>query len=233
MTRPDCPRRFVPPTPTTQPQDLFKEREDFSANAFKRLFHKQDDATMLVYTDGACLDQGPPRQGQRRRAGCAFVYANSKEPIMQPLEGTVNGPEQTSNRAELRAILLFLQMRVWEAGGADRFVVATDSEYVVEGICSRVKAWTARGWKTVNGNTVANRDLWEALLNEVECREALGYRVLFWRIDRNHNRCADEAAKRAAADDEHRDVKLNVTLGVMISLRLLRESVGSSVSLCN
>ena len=36
MTRPDCPRRFVPPSSETQPKDLFRERVDFSMNKFPR-----------------------------------------------------------------------------------------------------------------------------------------------------------------------------------------------------
>ncbi|KAH7100413.1 ribonuclease H-like protein [Auriculariales sp. MPI-PUGE-AT-0066] len=214
MTRPYSPRRFMPPSQVTRPQDLFYDREDFSAHGFERLFHKDDDATMLVYTDGACLDQGPRRPGQRRRAGCAIVYANRREPLLWPLEGRVNGPEQTSNRAELRAILYFLQVCKWESGGADRFVVATDSEYVVEGICSRLNSWVQRDWRTAAGNAVANRDLWEALLNEVEQREALGYSVLFWKIDRSLNARADDAAKRAAADDANRDVQPRIDVRV-------------------
>ena len=35
---------------------------------------------------------------------CGFVYYDSQPGVKHPLEGTVGGPEQTSNRAELRAV---------------------------------------------------------------------------------------------------------------------------------
>ncbi|EJD46370.1 ribonuclease H-like protein [Auricularia subglabra TFB-10046 SS5] len=197
MTSPDCPRRFVPPSPDSRPADVFYERRDFSINAFPRLFHRQDDHTILAYTDGACLDQDGGASG-RRRGGCAFVYCDSQPGVKLPLEGTVGGPEQTSNRAELRAVLLFLQMRLWEAGGADRIVVATDSEYVVEGACTRLDGWVRRDWRTASGTPVKNKDLWEALLHEMQMADRAELKILFWRIPRAWNQRADGLAKEAA-----------------------------------
>ncbi|KZV95246.1 ribonuclease H-like protein [Exidia glandulosa HHB12029] len=198
MTRPDSPRRFLPPNDQTRPSDLFREREDFSINQFPRFFHKDDDRTMLVYTDGSCLDQGDLAVAHRRRAGCAFVYCDSKPGQKLALEGTVGGPEQTSNRAELRAVLFFLQLRVWEAGGADRIVIATDSEYVVEGACGRLDTWIARDWRTAAGSHVANKDLWEALNHELRTAEEAQLNILFWRIPREWNTKCDALAKEAA-----------------------------------
>ncbi|EJD46373.1 ribonuclease H-like protein [Auricularia subglabra TFB-10046 SS5] len=197
MISQNCPRRFIPPSPDSRPADVFYERRDFSMCAFPRLFHRQDDHTILAYTDGACLDQDGGASG-RRRAGCAFVYCDSQPGQKLPLEGTIGGPEQTSNRAELRAVLLFLQMRVWESGGADRIVVATDSEYVVEGACTRLDTWVRRNWRTASGTPVKNKDLWEALLNEIEAGEQADLNILFWRIPRAWNQRADGLAKEAA-----------------------------------
>ncbi|KZV95245.1 ribonuclease H-like protein [Exidia glandulosa HHB12029] len=215
MTRSDSPRRFVPPTEQTRPSDLFHERKDFSINRFPRYFHKDDDRTMLVYIDGACLDQGDLSTAHRRRGGCAFVYCDSKPGQKLALEGTVGGSEQTSNRAELRAVLFFLQLRMWEAGGADRIVIATDSEYVVEGACGRIDTWIARDWRTANGSPVANRDLWEALRNELRIADEAQLSILFWRIPREWNARCDALAKEAANDTD-RDAELGVVSGLMM-----------------
>lgn len=189
------PRRFIPPLVDNKPLDLFVDQSDRSLNQFRRYFHRQDDTTILVFTDGACLDQGQPG---RRRAGWGFVYNESDPGAQGPLEGTVGGAEQTSNRAELRAAIAFLQMRVWESGGANRFVIATDSEYVVEGISVRLERWIRRGWRTSDGKPVANRDLWAVLKQEIESAESVGIDVLFWKIPRELNGRADRLAKAGA-----------------------------------
>ena len=98
----------------------------------------------LIYTDGACLDNG----GANPRAGCSFVYRNSTENpgigwVCFPLEkrGPTGIPSlQTSNRAELRAVIAASRFRYWPGEGCRCLVIATDSEYVVEGITKWVKA---------------------------------------------------------------------------------------------
>ena len=52
---------------------------------------------------------------------------------------------QTSNRAELRAVIAALQFRYWPGEGFYTFVVATDSEYVVEGSTKWAKTWAKNG----------------------------------------------------------------------------------------
>lgn len=201
------PRRFLPPSPDSHPLDLFTDQADCSANGYRRYFHRQDDTAILVFTDGACLDQGKP---EKRRGGWGVVYNGVDPGLSGSLEGTVGGVEQTSNRAELRAVIAFLQMRVWEAGGANKFVIATDSEYVVEGICDRLDRWMKRGWKTSAGTPVANRDLWEVLKREIDSAENVGVKTLFWRIPREFNERADRLAK-AGADSVSRIINLGQT----------------------
>ncbi len=57
---------------------------------------------------------------------------------------------------------------------------------------------------------VKNRDLWEAVLGEVERNKDQGMAVKFWRIPRDWNTVADTAAKDGAAKgdapDEWRDL---------------------------
>ncbi|KAJ8519163.1 hypothetical protein ONZ45_g3859 [Pleurotus djamor] len=196
LSHSSCPRRFLPPRPDTKPMDIFVEKYDRGMTTFKRFIHRQDDTTALFFVDGACLDQGNP---QHRRAGCGIVWNDERNGgYSHSLEGTLGGPEQTSNRAELRAVILWIQYRVWETGGFDRMVVATDSEYVVEGICERIPKWIKKGWKTSAGTPVAHRDLWEILLAELADMDRAECEVLFWRIPRAFNVKADARAKEAA-----------------------------------
>jgi ribonuclease HI len=108
---------------------------------------------------------------------------------------------QTSSRAELRAVIAALRFRHWPGEGFHTCVFATDSEYVVEGSTTWAKTWVQNGWRT-RGGPVKNKDLWEALLGEVERYKAGGMAVQFWRIPREWNTVADAAAKDAAGNEE-------------------------------
>jgi ribonuclease HI len=177
-----------------------------------RFVRRSNADEILIYTDGACLNNGQPNP----TAGCAFVFhppqALPSKP-QQAVVGTIafrlenHGPTgtpqpQTSNRAELRAVIAALQFRVWVGEGWKRLVIATDSEYVVNGATKWARDWERKGWVTAKKEPVKNRDLWELLLREVRKHAEMGLAVLFWRIPRELNRDADEAAKKAAASDE-------------------------------
>lgn len=112
---------------------------------------------------------------------------------------------QTSNRAELRAVIAALRFRHWPGEGFHTLVFATDSEYVVEGATKWAKNWVENGWVKRDGAAVKNQDLWEALLGEIEKFSDHGMNVEFWRIPREWNTVADAAAKDAAEQGEGPD----------------------------
>lgn len=194
--------RFVPPRPTNVPQDLFNHDEGFLR--FSRRVGGKDE--MLLYADGACLDNGRPNA----RGGCGFVFrpADPSEPIGHDYVNfrlETKGPtgavfNQTNNRAELRAIISALNFRAWHGEGWDRLVVATDSAYAVDGITNHMKPWLRRNWRTAKGTEVMNRDLWEELLARLRKFQTYGFEVQFWHIPRELNSKADFAAKDAAKE---------------------------------
>lgn len=156
---------------------------------------------MLVFTDGACLRNGAPDA----RAAWAFIDGADPRDQAHSVSGRLEriGPfgdagKQTSNRAELRAVLAVLAFRAWWGEGFHSMVIATDSEYVVKGITERVQNWISRGWRTVKGTPVVNRDYWEALLGETERLHSQDVALKFWRIPRDLNHDADAAARSAA-----------------------------------
>lgn len=104
--------------------------------------------TTIVYTDGAC--RGNPGPG-----GWAWAV---------PGGGSDAGaePHTTNQRMEVRAVL--------EAVRAlpGPLEVRSDSKYVVDCFADRwYEGWFARGWRNSQRKPVANRDLWEPLLEEV------------------------------------------------------------------
>lgn len=106
----------------------------------------------------------------------------------------------TPNRAELHAVIAGLHFLFRPGEGFHTVVVATDSEYVVEGSTNWAKSWVESGWVSSDGTWISNRDLWGALLGQIERCKDHGMAVEFWRIPREWNTVADAAAKRAAAE---------------------------------
>jgi ribonuclease HI/uncharacterized phage-like protein YoqJ len=139
-----------------------------------------------VYTDGACL--GNPGPG-----GWAWLVPGGRY---------ASGPEAltTNQRMEIRAVLEAARV----LGGP--LHVHSDSTYVVN--CFRDRwweGWLRRGWRTAAGKPVANRDLWEPL---IDLHQAAPGRLRFQWVkghgDDPHNDLADRLATDAARTQQGR-----------------------------
>ncbi|CAM6111448.1 unnamed protein product [Calypogeia fissa] len=211
--------RFVPPNSDNTPEKLFTLRNTIHnpvnngfISRFVRNANNVNKRQILIYTDGACSNNG--RDGAV--GGCAFVYRGVQLPTDDPSKANVSfrledrGPTgivypHTSNRAELRAVIAVLQFRYWSGEGYNELVIATDSEYVEKGATQWISGWVKRGWRTSLKKEVANRDLWELFFKEIQKFKECNYRplrVMIWRIPRAWNKLADQAAKEAAARGE-------------------------------
>ena len=158
-----------------------------------RFVRKTNPSEILIFTAGACLNKGWPKPN----AGCGFVFlARDSEASPQVRYGTVsfrlegkspNGSpaEQTSNRAELRAAMAAFQFQDWHAEGWKRIVIATDSEYAINGATEWVTAWVRKNWITSKKVPVRNRDLCELLMKEIKRLANKCVEVLFWKIPRD------------------------------------------------
>jgi len=189
------PAVFKPPTTKSSPGDLFTLTPS-ARGADIRFRHCQNNNTILLFTDGACLNNGQADS----RAGWAVVYGPDNVASGR-LED--NGPfgdklTATGNRAELRAVIAALRLCNWRADGVENIIMATDSAYVVDGATEWAQGWSRKGWKTRTGEDVKNRDLWEILLGDVERCKDEGLTVKLWKIPRELNTEADKAAKEAA-----------------------------------
>jgi ribonuclease HI len=87
----------------------------------------------------------------------------------------------TNNRMELTAVIEAL---AYVAGKPGSVALYTDSTYVIRGIREWIHAWRRRGWRTVEGGEVQNRDLWERLAALASAREAAG--AIAWHFVRGH-----------------------------------------------
>jgi ribonuclease HI len=135
----------------------------------------------VVYTDGACA--GNPGPG-----GWAWAVPNGRYE---------SGAEErtTNQRMEITAAL----QAVTSLPGL--LLVMSDSTYVVN--CFRDRwweGWVARGWKTSARKPVANRDLWEPLIDAYRAdRGRLEFRWVKGHGDDAMNDLVDRLAVEAAA----------------------------------
>lgn len=134
-----------------------------------------------IYTDGACRgNPGPGGWGAVLRAG-------GREKELMGAE-----PDTTNNRMELTAAIEALRALKQPC----RVRLHTDSQYLRQGITEWINGWKSRGWKTAAKKAVKNRELWQALDEEVARHE------VDWRWVKGHaghpgNEHADRLANRA------------------------------------
>ena len=108
---------------------------------------------LTIYTDGACSGNPGPGGWAWALAEAGGAWANGAE------------SHTTNQRMEVTAVLEALRSN----GGAVEIV--SDSTYVVH--CFRDRwwqGWLRRGWRNSAGKPVANKDLWEPLIELVNSR---------------------------------------------------------------
>ncbi|WP_180541631.1 ribonuclease HI [Nevskia soli] len=135
-----------------------------------------------LITDGSCI-------GNPGRGGWACVLRFGEH--VKEMYGS--SQQTTNNRMELTAALEGLRT-LNERCEVD---LVTDSEYLRNGMTKWMANWKRRGWMTAEKKPVINRDLWEALDQEVARHEVK------WVWTRGHashddNNRADELANAAA-----------------------------------
>jgi ribonuclease HI len=105
-------------------------------------------------------------------------------------------PDTTNQRMEVSAVLEAL--RAFEGP----VLIVSDSTYVVH--CFRDhwwRNWIRRGWKNKNRQPIANRDLWEPLIELYQGRDNVAFR---WVKGHSGDRWNDEADRLAVAAIERR-----------------------------
>lgn len=113
-----------------------------------------------LWTDGAC--------GGGARGGWAFIITIPGNPFAYHEEsGAVR--DTTSQQMELMAFAQALTYISLQPDWASSIVVHTDSSYLKN--CFTYgwhKRWAANGWVNSRGKPVANRELWQMILQLVE-----------------------------------------------------------------
>ncbi len=141
-------------------------------------------APVVVYTDGACA--GNPGPG-------GWAWAEAPDGVVSGVGGE---RRSTNQRMEVLAVLAALRAHP----GAVQIV--SDSTYVVN--CFRDswwKGWLARGWRNSQKQPVANRDLWEPLIDLYRARaDEITFRWVKGHSGHPMNDLVDRLAVAAAQD---------------------------------
>lgn len=102
-----------------------------------------------IFSDGAC--SGNPGPGGY---GTILKYGDH----IKELSGY--DPETTNNRMEMLGAIAGLEALKQPC----HVTLTTDSQYLVKGMTEWISGWQRKGWKNSKKEEVANRDLWERLL---------------------------------------------------------------------
>lgn len=121
-----------------------------------------------LYTDGGSRNHGN-KLGQHvkanDKAAWAYLIITTNN---HRYEGTAGEWGATNNRMEVLALINALK-RLLSLHLQDQIIIATlDSHYVLDPLTKGwLTSWQRRGWKTASGKPVANRELWQQLLQLV------------------------------------------------------------------
>ncbi|WP_297012085.1 ribonuclease H family protein [uncultured Dialister sp.] len=145
---------------------------------------------LTIYTDGSCLvnPDGP--------GGFAAVFLSTDGKELLTLTG--GEPSSTNNRMELRAAYEALKMA--DDGRVHTISFHTDSKYLQQAFTKGwVDKWKKNGWKTVQGTSVLNRDLWTAIDGLME-RHHILFQWVKGHVGTKYNELCDRLAKEEAKD---------------------------------
>ena len=135
---------------------------------------------VTIYTDGAC--SGNPGPGGW---AAVLIYKNQEKEISGGEDPTTN------NRMELMAVIEGLK----QLKEPCHVHLYSDSAYLVNAFQKKwVEKWQRNGWRTSGKDPVANRDLWEELIDMAKTHRVEWNKVAGHAGDHYNERC-DELAR--------------------------------------
>lgn len=151
---------------------------------------------MIIYTDGACRENGRKNGIAVGIGGWAFLILESKPGMdMKIINSGVGHKDGTTNQEmEIYAVSEAFSS-IEKISGP--IILYSDSAYVINCLKDRwFDTWKANGWLNSKNKPVENRELWEKLINLVG-----KYNVNCFHVKRNSTkyiRMVDGMAKKAS-----------------------------------
>ncbi len=138
---------------------------------------------VTIYTDGAC--SGNPGPG-----GWGAILSASG--VSREISG--GEAHTTNNRMELMAVIKSLEL-LTRPCDVDLY---SDSAYVVNAFNQHwIEGWQKRGWVNSAKDPVANKDLWEQLINLTEVHKVKFIKVKGHADNEFNNRCDELAVEQS------------------------------------
>ncbi|KAJ2446316.1 hypothetical protein GGF42_005729 [Coemansia sp. RSA 2424] len=147
---------------------------------------------MVVYTDGACLDNG-----KSWASGGVGVYFGAND--FRNYSGPLMGSMQTNQRAELDAIrqaLLLASDSTRSYSHRPSVLICSDSQYSINCVTQWYKKWHRNGWLNSAGRPVVNCDLIQDILVLIQTG---GCSVQFQHVPGHSNIAGNVAAHNLAS----------------------------------
>lgn len=147
-----------------------------------------DDEYVVVYTDGACSNNG--KYGAKAGIGVWFNTDHELN-VAEPVRGYA-----TNNNAEIQAATKAITLAY--VAGVKKLDIHTDSQFMIKCITSWINKWKRNNWVLSTGGPVKNKDELIVLDNAIKKME-----VVRWTHVRGHsgnlgNNKADELARLGA-----------------------------------
>lgn len=143
---------------------------------------------LYAFTDGACSgNPGPGGWG-------VLMQAREGEAVVKERELMGGEALTTNNRMELMAAISALEALT----RASAVILVTDSAYVKNGVTGWIHGWKRNGWKTADGKSVKNVELWQRL-EEAASRHKVEWRWIKGHAGHAENERADALARAGMA----------------------------------
>lgn len=170
--------------------------------------------TNYVFTDGCCLGN----QGSRRfrKAGAGVFFGDNDDYNISAHVGMTilrkfDLEYPTNQVAELMAVLFALDAILSMNRHAKKYVICTDSMYVLNSCSKWISTWKKNGWKTATQHAVKNMLIIKDIDELLQLCDKYGVNISFKHVKAHQepqhhdnyfewygNNCADHLAKQGA-----------------------------------
>lgn len=143
-----------------------------------------------LWTDGAC--SGNPGKGG---AGAIIRYLSGEVKELSFYE-----EKSTNQRMEIKAVIIGLEEILSNSELKSRYIsVFSDSAYVCNCMNNKwYEKWRVNGWKNSKKENIANKDLWEALLDRLDQIARRGLIIEFVKVKGHSNNLWNERVDKLA-----------------------------------
>ncbi|AEV94746.1 ribonuclease H family protein [Pediococcus claussenii] len=138
---------------------------------FKNDARKSESSNLMqtvLYTDGGSRNTGNIKGGHVRSEDFA-AWAYLLEGHGKKFSESDGEQGATNNRMEIMALIKGLEAIQTHFSEDEPVLVVSDSKYVLDAINQNwLRGWARNAWKKSDGNTVANKELWQKVWKQLQ-----------------------------------------------------------------